>query len=321
VANAGYEKLVDFCLDAATRRVHQQGFRIAAVGRTSAELAASIAEQLDSEGMEPVSNAAQAPEVVFMFTGQGSHYAGMGAQLYRLNAVFRANMDECDALAAGHLDGASILKLVVLEADDKAPALARTLYTQPALFALEYSLARVWALMGVEPSVVVGHSVGEVVAAVEAGCLSLADGMKLICERAKAMDALPRGRGGMTVVFDKLQVVEGLASACSPPLEVAVINGETCINVAGDLRVREESYLLTQAPAFCRPRGEPNLTLVVCNCVRPQSLEQLEATLKTMAVRFKRLDVSHAFHTSAMDSALPGLKKAIKDLAFMAPKK
>jgi acyl transferase domain-containing protein len=82
-------------------------------------------------------------------------------------------------------------EVILASQKQQGVALSRTLLAQPSLFALEYALTRVWAMMGVEPSVVMGHSTGEVVAAVVAGCMSLHDGAKLICARAKAMDALP----------------------------------------------------------------------------------------------------------------------------------
>lgn len=82
-------------------------------------------------------------------------------------------------------------EVILAPLDQHGAPLSRTLLAQPSLFALQYALSRVWALMGVEPTVLMGHSAGEVVAAVVAGCLTLQDGVRIICARAKAMDALP----------------------------------------------------------------------------------------------------------------------------------
>ena len=286
-SDASYTRLAQLCLETSLKRAHHGGFRLAAVGRTCTQLVDSIKSQLSTSRLGPLTaGSTQAPEVAFLFTGQGSQYAGMGHQLYQRNAIFHAHIDEVDRLMAPHLGGISILQSVIQGSDDTLAA--RTLYSQTAIFAIEYALARVWASMGIVPDVVMGHSVGEVVAAVVAGCLSLADGVALICARAKAIDSLPPGQGGLTVVFDTLENVEALAATCEPAgrLEIAANNGVAPVNVAGSI----------------------------------EALVDLEAKLKAKATRYKRLDVSHAFHSSAMDAALPAFTDAISNLTFKAPR-
>ncbi|TFJ86619.1 hypothetical protein NSK_002273 [Nannochloropsis salina CCMP1776] len=278
-----YDRAVQVCLEASTRRTHHHGFRVGATGRSAEELVASLKDSMDEGGIVPVSQTAQSPEVVFLFTGQGAGYKGMGRQLYERNAVFRASMDEVDALLTPHLEF-SVLKTVILTKDDYAVGGLTTLQSQPTLFAIEYSMARVWAMLGVQPNVVMGHSVGEIVASVFAGIISLPDAAKLICVRAKAMHSVPAGRGGMSVVFVGEDAAQELCE--SYKLEIAAVNGDTCVTIAG---------------AF-------------------SGLDAMQEHLKYKDIRFKRLDVGRAFHTSHMESALPAMLRIAEEIQVRAPK-
>lgn len=278
-----YDRAVETCLEASTRRTHHHGFRVGATGRSAEELHASLKELMEEGETKPVNKTAQPPEVVFMFTGQGAGYKGMGRQLYERNAIFRASMDEVDALLTPHL-GFSVLKTVVLAKDDHAVGDTTTLQSQPTLFAIEYSLTRVWAMLGVEPNVVMGHSVGEIVASVLAGILSVADAAKLICVRAKAMHAVPAGRGGMSVVF--VGEAEAQALCESYKVEIAAVNGDNCVTIAGSF----------------------------------SGLDAMQEHLKEKDIRFKRLDVARAFHTSHMESALPSMREIVNEINVKAPK-
>src|SRR5207248_3107506 len=133
---------------------------------------------------------------------------GMGRQLYETQPAFRQALDRCAELLAPYLDR-PLLDVMYPDAGDD-PLLDQTRYTQPALFALEYALAELWRSWGVEPAAVMGHSVGEYVAACVAGVFSVEDALKLVAARARLMQALPAG-GAMAAVFaDEAAVSQAL---------------------------------------------------------------------------------------------------------------
>ena len=138
---------------------------------------------------------ASARDVEFMFPGQGSQYVRMGQNFYDHSEVFRENLDKCAEILKPLL-GHDLRDILFPKAGNEEAAteiLKNTQFTQPALFSLGYSLAQVWLAWGVEPTALIGHSIGEFAAACTAGVFKLEDGLKIIAERGRAMQALPGG--------------------------------------------------------------------------------------------------------------------------------
>lgn len=203
-----------------------------------------------------------APRVAFMFPGQGAQYPGMGSQLYRAEPVFRAAMDECAAALAGTLD--EDLREIMFAPDGEA-TLRQTAITQPALFTIEYALAKLWQSWGVEPAAMVGHSVGEFVAATLAGVYSLPDALRVVAARGRLMQRMAPG-AMLAVRMDEAALLARLPEK----LSLAAVNGPgACVvsgpteEVAGFARQLDHdgvgSRRLVTSHAFHSPMMEPTL--------------------------------------------------------------
>ncbi|HVX65868.1 MAG TPA: type I polyketide synthase, partial [Bryobacteraceae bacterium] len=172
-------------------------YRRAVVCRSTEEAAA----MLEAKGTAAIdSGDGSAREAVFLFSGQGSQYVRMGLGLYGEEPVFRKELDRCAELLAPHLglDLRSVLYPADEAVESAAEQLNQTALTQPALFAVEYALAKLWMSWGVRPAAMVGHSIGEYVAACLAGVFSLEDALAVVAARGRLMQSLPAG--AMTAV-------------------------------------------------------------------------------------------------------------------------
>src|SRR5579884_3602615 len=173
------------------------------------------------------------PRVAFLFTGQGSQYAGMGQALYATQPTFRAALDRCAALLEGALDR-PLLDLLY-PADPSAGALLQTnlAYAQPAQFAVQYALAALWQAWGVEPTWLVGHSVGEYAAACVAGVFGLADALRLVAARGRLLQQLP-GSGEMAVLFAPAGRVAAALAPSAGRAAIAALNSPDSVVVSGE---------------------------------------------------------------------------------------
>jgi len=226
--------------------------------------------------------------VAFLFPGQGAQYGGMGRELYEQEPAFREHFDHCAERLLPHLG--EDLRSVVHPREDGSSAeagasrLDQTRLTQPALFAVEYALAQMWMKWGVEPAAMLGHSVGEVVAATLAGVMSLDDALTLIAERGRLMQELPTG--AMLSVPLPAADLEPLLTAASESLSFAAINGPRRCVVAGS---HEETDHLLQI-------------------------------LTERGVQGRRLHTSHAFHSASMEPMLEPFLEVLRSLSLAAPR-
>ena len=176
-------------------------------------------------------SAATPGPTVFVFPGQGSQWVGMGRELARTSTVFAARLAECEQALGPHVDWSL---RDVLAGGDGTPGLDRVDVVQPVLWAVMVSLAAVWEAAGVRPDAVVGHSQGEIAAAVVAGILTLDDAARVVALRSRALTALS-GRGGMLSIAEPGALVETRLGSRTDQVAVAAVNGPDATVVSGDL--------------------------------------------------------------------------------------
>ncbi len=204
-------------------------YRRAVVAATNKE-ASRLLRSADSGRVFTGQAATTAPGVVFMFSGQGSQYVNMGRELYEMEPVFRAQLDFCAERLTPDL-GLDLRALLYPREQESAAAaekLSHTCFTQPALFSIEYALAQWWIAHGIAPVAMIGHSIGEYVAACLSGVFSLEDGLHVSAIRGRLMDEMPRGSMlAVSVSPDALSIPKELSLAVVNGPEQCVVSGPT----------------------------------------------------------------------------------------------
>ncbi|MEM7134163.1 MAG: amino acid adenylation domain-containing protein [Chloroflexota bacterium] len=276
--------LGDLCFTANTGRKHFE-HRLAVVADSISGLQTQL-ETAQATISTPIENSV--PTIAFLFTGQGSQYVGMGQELYQTEPIFRAALDQCDAILQ-QLGFASILPIIFDSHPlTRSPAhpvtLSDTAYTQPALFAIEYALYQLWTSWGIVPDMVMGHSVGEYVAACMAGVFSLEDGLRLIAERGRLMQALP-SNGKMLSVMAGEAIVTPLLLAHSEEVSIAALNGPESMVLSGLNR----------------------------------TIDEIAEDLSAQGFKCKELTVSHAFHSPLMEPMLAEFARVAQEITYASP--
>ena len=250
---------------AGTGRAHFD-HRLAVVGETHTEMRLGL-EKWRAAGSLCPAKSDRSSDVVFLFTGQGSQYLNMGRQFYDSQPVFREAFERCAQLLEPYLEGPLTSALYPSESPLHSPDISR--FAQPALFAFEYATAALWQSWGIEPAAVIGHSLGEYVAACVAGVFDLQDAARLIGERVRLIESLP-ANGMMAAVFTPEQTVLSAIQPVAAQASVAVVNGPNHTVVSGERTV----------------------------------IEALLEQFKSDGITTLPLPVSHAFHSPLMDPVL-----------------
>ncbi|MCC3496610.1 MAG: acyltransferase domain-containing protein [Microcoleus sp. PH2017_15_JOR_U_A] len=223
------------------------------------------------------------PPVVFMFSGQGSQYINMSLEVYQVEPTFREQIDLCSEILKPYLgiDLRHVLYPSAAEAEAATNQLTQTAIAQPALFAIEYALAKLWMSWGVHPQAMIGHSIGEYVAACLAGVFSLEEGLSLVAARGKLMQQLPAG-SMLAVPLTEQQVKPLLGNK----LDLAAINGASLSVISGAI----------------------------------DAVDELEQKLKEKGIEGRRLHTSHAFHSQMMEPILEPFTEQVKKVKLKSPK-
>jgi phthiocerol/phenolphthiocerol synthesis type-I polyketide synthase E len=245
--------------------------------------AISILEAADPGRILTVYQEKRNPPIVFMFSGQGAQYVNMGLELYRTESTFREEVDRCFEILKPRLslDLRDILYPEKGNTEELAQQLKQTSITQPALFVIEYALAKLWMSWGIHPAAMVGHSIGEYVAACLSGVFSLEDALLLVATRGQLMQQRPAG-SMLAVQLSEKDIERFL----NQRLSLAAVN----------------------APAFCVVSGET------------EAIKQLESDLEKSNVAFTPLHTSHAFHSEMMEPILGVFKEQVEKVRVSPPK-
>jgi len=275
--------LPNICFTANTRRTHFN-HRLVVWAKDKEELSQKLLKEAISERLQGKIPDGTPSKIAFLFAGQGSQYVNMGRELYETQPYFRKTIDKCAKVLQDTLDFSLIDVLYPKSELERQQLINNTIYTQPALFAVEYALAQLWQSWGIVPSVVLGHSLGEYVAACVAGVFSLEDGLKLVAQRGQLMAKLP-STGATIAVFASEETVSNYI-ADYPNVAIAAINGSRNWVLSG-------------------PKEE---------------IEAIIEQLTAQGIKTTFLNTSHAFHSPLMEPMLSQLRELASAISYHQPK-
>ena len=260
------------------RRVFDQ--RLAFVARNRDEALAKL-EGRDQLNVHAGRRLAKAAEVVFMFPGQGAQYPDMGKDLFERYPEFRQHIEQCSEILEP-LMAQNLLNLLypAVNSPEAKLLLMSTVAAQPAIFSVEYALAKLWMSWGIRPTAMIGHSVGEFVAAALSGVMSLKDALTVVAARGRLMQDLPGG----AMMAVRLAETE-LLPLMTPELAIAAVNG----------------------PALCVIAGPY------------AAVDGFETALTARNVVTRRLHTSHAFHSAMVDPVIEPLRRELQRVEFSPP--
>lgn len=222
----------------------------------------------------------QKPKIAFLFPGQGAQYIGMGKELYDTLPLFRKIINLCDEILRSYLEK-PLLEVLFYEKDEKLNPLNETSYTQPALFAVEYALAKVWMSWGINPDVMMGHSAGEYVAACLAGVFSLEDGLKLTAERGRLMQTMTEN-GEMYTIFESEKFVKDAIKGFEENVSIASINSPVKTVISGN----------------------------------KYSIAKILPYFDSNQIEYKKINVSIASHSPLMNTMIEAFRKVCSEVKY-----
>ena len=281
----GTRSLADLAFTANAGRAHfshRLALTVTSLDEAAEKLDAFAAGRTPAGAAAGEVDPAVRPKVAFLFTGQGAQYAGMGRELYETEPLFRRAFDRVDEVCSRSLERP--LREVLYGAPEDAALVDRTGFTQPALFALEFALAELVRSWGLEPTAVLGHSIGGYTAACVAGTVRVDDAAALVAARGRLMQGLPAG-GGMAAVFADERTVQAAIAPLADVLAIAAVNGDDSIVISG----------------------------------AQQALDAAAAQLSSRGVRVQPLRVSHAFHSPLMDPIREEFERVAAGISFEPP--
>lgn len=269
--------LKEICHSTNYARVHFK-YRVATNLVSKPDIDKYLSQQYEKISGETHSFETQ-KECAFLYAGQGAQYCGMGQDLYKSSVVFKKHIDLCDHLFSKYIKK-SIKDIVFTDNDN---IIDTTEFTQPALFSIEYALTMMWMYYGLTPKILIGHSIGEIVAATVSGLFDLDDAIRLVAARSKWMGSVNTPGGMLAINLSVEEVMPYIANFLE--LSIAAINTKNQTVVSGAI----------------------------------DQIHSLEKILTSNSILFKSLNVSHAFHSKLMNEILIHFKKDVSNITFNKP--